>query len=328
MKKKILAIFASAAMCLGLCGCGNTATSSTTSSTANNSSADKTSSVASQTSATESASADNTDWNYIKNKGEMIVGITYNMPMNYQDENGELTGFETEFTKAVCEKLGVTPKFQVIEWSKKEIELKAKTIDVIWNGLTVTEERKENILFSTSYLKNKQVTVVKAENADKYPDTASMANISIAFESGSAGEDIIKNDAALKDCKQVNCEAQKDAMLEVKSGTADACIVDYTLAKAFTKEGTDYSDLKVLENIQNTDEEYAIGARLEDKETISKINAAIDEVAKDGTLKAIAEKYDLADALLVGGESTASDVSAVSTAESEVSAVSSESTAA
>ncbi len=268
MKKKILALLASAVMCVGLCGC----------------------------------SKSDTDWDYIKNKGKLTVGITYNMPMNYKDDSGELTGFETEFTEAVCEKLGVEPEFTVIEWSKKEFELKSKTIDLVWNGLTVTEERKKEMLFSTSYMKNKQVTVVKDENADKYPDAASMTSIKIAFEGGSAGEDIIKENPDLKNLdndKKISLTAQKDALMEVKAGTADACIVDYTLAKAFTREGSDYSDLTVLENLNSADEEYAIGARLEDTETVKKLNEAISELAKDGTLKKIAEKYDLADALLV-----------------------------
>lgn len=266
MKKRILALLASAVMCVGLCGCSK---------------------------------SDASDWEYIKNKGKLTVGITYNMPMNYKDDSGELTGFETEFTKAVCEKLGVEPEFTVIEWSKKEFELKAKTIDLVWNGLTVTEDRKKEMLFSTSYMSNKQVTVVKKENADKYPDAASMGDIKIAFEGGSAGEDIINATDALKNAKKTSLTAQKDALMEVKAGTSDACIVDYTLAKAFTREGSDYSDLTVLENLNSAAEEYAIGARLEDTETINKINGAIDELAKDGTLKKIAEKYDLADALLV-----------------------------
>lgn len=304
MKKKIMAILASAAVCLGLCGCGNNGGSSDNA--ANSANSDSASSSAD--SADSTAASGNSDWDYIANKGNLVVGITYNMPMNYKDENDELTGFETEFTKAVCEKLGVEPKFQLIEWTKKEIELKSKNIDLIWNGLTVSEDRKKEMLFTTSYMKNKQVTVVKSENAEKYPDTAAMANISIAFEGGSAGEDIVKGDEALKNCTPVSVEAQKDALLEVKSGRSDACIVDYTLGRAFTKEGSDYSDLTVLENIANTDEEYAIGARLEDTETVKKLNAVIDELAKDGTLKKIAEKYDLADALLIGGDSAASAV--------------------
>ncbi len=286
MKKKILSVLMGAVMCFGLCGCNGGESGSDVNGSVDNSSSDN--------------GGASSDWNYISGKGEIIIGITQNVPMNYYGDDGELIGFETEFTKAVCEKLGVTPKFQEIEWSKKEFELNAKTIDLVWNGLTVTDERKENMLFSKSYMKNKQATVVKAENADKYPTTAEMANITIAFESGSAGENVIKADEALKNCKQVPNEAQKDALLEVKSGTADACIIDFTMAKAATAEGTDYADLKVLENIQNTDEEYAIGARLGDTETIAKIDAAIDELAAEGKLLEIAKKYNLDDALLLG----------------------------
>lgn len=287
MKKRILSVLMGAVICLGLCGCNGGESGSDINGSVDNSGAN-------------SASGGDTDWDYISNKGKLVVGITYNVPMNYQDDSGELIGFETEFTKAVCEKLGVTPEFQVIEWSKKEFELNAKTIDLVWNGLTVTDERRENMLFSKSYMKNKQATVVKAENADKYPTTAEMANISIAFEGGSAAEDVIKEDEALKNCTQIPNEAQKDALLEVKSGTADACIIDFTMAKAATAEGTDFADLKVLENIQNTDEEYAIGARLGDTETIAKINAAIDELAAEGKILEIAKKYNLDDALLIG----------------------------
>ncbi len=302
MKKRILSVLMGAVMCLGLCGCNGGENGSNVNGSVDNSEANSANdgSSAGGDSSTPDNNGGDTDWNYIANKGKLVVGITYNVPMNYLDDSGKLIGFETEFTTAVCEKLGVTPDFQLIEWSKKEFELNAKTIDLVWNGLTVTEERKENMLFSKSYMKNKQATVVKAENADKYPSTAEMADITIAFESGSAGEDVIKADEALKNCKQVPNEAQKDALLEVKSGTADACIIDFTMAKAATAEGTDFADLKVLENIQNTDEEYAIGARLGDTETIAKINTAIDELASEGKLLEIAKKYNLDDALLLG----------------------------
>jgi len=261
MKKRILSVLMGAVMCLGLCGCGKT---------------------------------EDTDWNYIMNKGEAVIGITYYEPMNYLDENGELTGFETEFTKAVCEKLGVTPKFQVIDWKKKEIELKSKTIDLIWNGLTVTEDRKENMAFSTTYLKNRQVILIKKDNAEKYTDTKSMAGASVAYEGGSAGETAASADETLKDCKQVSCDAQKDAVLEVKAGTADIGIVDYTLARS-SVESEDFADLMILENVQLMDEYYAVGVRLEDTETLAKINQAIDELAKDGTLLELAKKYGVDD---------------------------------
>ena len=101
------------------------------------------------------------DWEYIKNKGELVIGITYFAPMNYENEDGELVGFETEFAKAVCEILGVKAKFQEISWAAKETELSAKNIDCIWNGMTITEERLENMSISIPYMQNKQVKVVK-----------------------------------------------------------------------------------------------------------------------------------------------------------------------
>lgn len=103
------------------------------------------------------------DYKYVMDKGELIIGITYFAPMNYENEDGELVGFETEFAKAVCEKLGVTAKFQEISWSAKETELAAKNIDCIWNGMTITPEREENMSVSIPYMQNKQVKVVKAE---------------------------------------------------------------------------------------------------------------------------------------------------------------------
>ncbi len=101
------------------------------------------------------------DYKYIMDKGELVVGITYFAPMNYKDENGELIGFETEFAKAVAAKLGVTVKFQEIDWDSKETELASKNIDCIWNGMSITPERLENMSISIPYMQNKQVKVVK-----------------------------------------------------------------------------------------------------------------------------------------------------------------------
>ena len=101
------------------------------------------------------------DLAYVKEKGELVIGMTLFAPMNYYDENKELIGFETEFAKAVCEKLGVKAKFVEINWDTKEIELNAKSIDCIWNGMTITEERQANMSISVPYMQNKQVMVAK-----------------------------------------------------------------------------------------------------------------------------------------------------------------------
>lgn len=289
--KRIAALLLAGIMSVGLCSCA----SSNTSSASESSSAAESNADSFAADSTDSTASEGGDWQYIADKGNFVAGITLFEPMNYYDENGELTGFETDFTKAVCEKLGVEAKFQEIEWDKKEIELNAKTIDAIWNGLTVTEERKENMGFSKSYVRNKQVVVIKADNKDKYTDEASMAGASCAAESGSAGQTAIETSSVLSQNEFVGASAQKDVLLEVKAGTVELGVLDYVMAKASIGEGTDYSDLMIVEGVELAPEEYAIGMRKGDTETIEKINGAIDELVADGTLKALAEKYGLAD---------------------------------
>lgn len=287
--KRIAAMLLAGVLTVGLCSC----TSTNPSSASGDSSAADGSSAAGTT---EGNSGDEGgDWAYIADKGTFVAGITYFEPMNYFDENGELIGFETEFTKAVCEKLGVEAKFQEIEWEKKEIELNAKTIDAIWNGFTVSEERKENVAFSTPYIRNKQVVVIKADNAEKYKDIESMAGASCAAESGSAGQTAIETNDVLSQNEFIGASAQKDVLLEVKSGTVELGVIDYVMAKASIGSDTDYSDLMIVESVELTPEEYAIGLRKGDTETLDKINSAIAELVEDGTLKELAEKYDLAD---------------------------------
>lgn len=300
--KKIAAMLLAGIMSVGLCSCASSDNSSAASdnssaadsaaSGADSSAADSAASNA-DSSAADSTASEGGDWAYIADKGTFVVGITLFEPMNYYDENGELTGFETEFTKAVCEKMGVEPVFQEIEWEQKELELNSKNIDAIWNGLTVTEDRKENMAFSKSYVRNKQVVVINSKNADKYTDIASMAGASCAAESGSAGESAIQSDSVLSQNEYIPTSAQKDVLLELKSGTIEVGVIDYVMAIASVGEGTDYSDLMIVEGIELAPEEYAVGLRKGDTETVEKVNSAIDELVADGTLKALAEKYGL-----------------------------------
>ena len=304
--KRIAAMLVAGIMTVGLCSCASTTNSGTADSSSEPASAAEGASTAEVKATAEAAptaeavsdadaSTEGGDWAYIADKGTFVAGITLFEPMNYYDENGELTGFETEFTKAVCEKLGVEAKFQEIEWEQKELELNSKNIDAIWNGLTVTEDRRENMAFSTPYIRNKQVVVIKADNADKYKDIEGMAGASCAAESGSAGQSAIEANEVLSQNEFVASSAQKDVLLEVKSGTIEIGVIDYVMAKASVGEGTDYSDLMIVDSVELQPEEYAIGLRKGDTETLAKINAAIDELVADGTLKQIAEKYDLAD---------------------------------
>jgi polar amino acid transport system substrate-binding protein len=236
------------------------------------------------------------DWTYIKDKGELIVGITIFPPMNYYDDNGNLIGFETEFTEAVCEILGVTPKFVEINWDTKEIELASQKIDAIWNGMTVTPERAEKVLFSTPYIRNMQVTVVKKDNLADYASKDDLTGKNIAAEVGSAGEDMANK---VNNASVISVAKQTDALLEVKTGTVDAAILDYTLAAAMTGKNGNYSDLTIAgEELYFAIEEYAVAFRLESS-IVPLVNEAIQELADNGTLQEIAEKYDLEKQLLI-----------------------------
>ena len=103
------------------------------------------------------------DWAKIEEQGFFVCGITVYAPMNYFDEDSNLVGFDTEFAQAVAAELGVEAKFQEISWAAKETELAAKNIDCIWNGMTITEEREENMSISIPYMQNKQVKIVKSK---------------------------------------------------------------------------------------------------------------------------------------------------------------------
>lgn len=172
------------------------------------------------------------DLEYVKGKGKMTIGYTVYAPMNYTDDKGEFVGFDTEFAKAVCEKLAIEPEFVEINWDTKEVELEAKKIDCIWNGFTITKEREENLDFSIPYILNKQVVVIRKADAEKYKDTASLAAANLVAETSSAGESAIKDDENLSKANYTAVAKQTDALLEVKSKAADAAVLDYTLANS------------------------------------------------------------------------------------------------
>lgn len=226
------------------------------------------------------------DLAYIKDKGTMVIGITDYAPMNYKDEADEWTGFDTEFAELVCKELGVKAEFFVLsDWDQKVNELNSKAIDVVWNGMTITDELKKSMSISDPYVINAQVIVTKAENAEKYVDLESIKDATIAVETGSAGA------ACVADCSNVTeVAAQSDALLEVKSGAADVCVIDITMADAMTGEGTSYANLTKTGSL--TEEEYGIGCRL-NSDTCTEINKIMDKFMADGTLDALAKKYEL-----------------------------------
>lgn len=243
---------------------------------------------------TAADTSEGSDLAYIQDKGEMVIGITLFEPMNYY-EGDELVGFETEFATAVCEKLGVTPKFQEINWDSKEIELNSKNIDCIWNGLTITDERKENMAITEPYMNNRQVMIVKAENVEAY--SSNVDNLNVIAEVDSTGYELIEDDEFFANANVTAVDSQAKALMDVAAGTSDAAVVDYVSSIGSIGEGTDYADLVVAPN-EFPGDEYGVAFR-KGSDAAEAVTEAMKEVAQDGTLAAIAEKYGLQDLITV-----------------------------
>ena len=276
--KRLVSAFLAGAMALSLAACGGAASTSTAASAS-----------ASASGSAAASQAAGSDLDYIKGKGKLVIGYTVYEPMNYTDADGNFTGFDTELATAVCEKLGVEPEFVEINWDTKVVELDAKSIDCIWNGMTLTDDIMANTATTKAYAKNAQVVVVK-EGTD-YSSTADLVGKTVVAEAGSAGEAAIEGDENLAQADYVSKSVQTDCLMEVAAGTADAAVLDLTLANAMIGEGTDYASLKIVDELNA--EEYGVAFR-KDSDTAAAVDAVFDELKADGTMQALADKYDLA----------------------------------
>ncbi len=228
---------------------------------------------------------------YVQGKGTLVVGITDFEPMDYKDENGEWIGFDADMAKAFGESLGVEVEFVEIDWDNKVLELDSKTIDCVWNGMTLTDEVKSAMECSNAYCNNAQIVIVPADKADQYQDTDSLKDLNFAVEAGSAGEKEVTNLGL--SCTPV--KAQSDALLEVASGTSDAAVIDSLMAAAMVGEGTGYADLTYT--VQLNSEEYGVGFR-KGSDLAAALNDFFMAGYVDGSVKACAETYNIQAALI------------------------------
>ncbi|SEK95837.1 polar amino acid transport system substrate-binding protein [Pseudobutyrivibrio ruminis] len=278
MKKRLLATIMTLTMAMGFAACGADQTSQT----------ENTSDTAEATESTESAESDVA---YIQEKGKLIVGITDFAPMDYKDDNGDWIGFDADMAKAVADSLGVDVEFVEIDWDNKILELENKSIDVVWNGMTLTPEVTNAMETTNAYCNNAQVIVVNADKADAVTSVDEAKELSFAVESGSAGE------AAATDngFDYVAVKSQADAVMEVAAGTSDACIIDLLMAGAMVGEGTSYPDL--THTVELTTEEYGVGCR-KGSDLAAYINDQFKTLYADGTMTEIAETYGVQDAVV------------------------------
>lgn len=235
--------------------------------------------------------ADESDVAYIQNKGTLVVGITDFDPMDYKDDSGEWIGFDADMAKKVAEALGVDVQFAEIHWDNKIMELDAKSIDCVWNGMTLTDEVLSSMECSNAYCKNSQVVVVSSDVADQYQDTESLSELSFAVEAGSAGETA----AADLELDYTAVSTQADALMEVASGASEACVIDLLMAGAMIGEETSYPELTYT--VELSTEEYGIGCR-KGSDLAEYINDVMAELYEDGTMMDIAEEYGVQEAII------------------------------
>ncbi len=228
------------------------------------------------------------DLAYVKDKGTLIVGITDFAPMDYRGDDGSWIGFDADLARAFAASLGVEAEFLEIDWDNKLLELNDKNIDCVWNGMTLTEEVLSSMGCSEPYWNNAQVVVLKKELAAEVKDVESLSSLRVAVEAGSAGQ-AAAEEAGLSITALLT---QADALMEVEAGTSDACVIDLSMARAMTGEGTSYADL--VYELSLTEEVYGVGFR-QDSELVAAYNDFYAKAWADGTVQAIAETYDVAD---------------------------------
>ena len=269
MKRKVLSVLLCAGLAVSmLAGCGSDSSN-----------------------ANKKAESTGSDLEYVKDKGTLVVGVTDFEPMDYKDDNGEWVGFDADMAKAFAESIGVEAEFVEIDWDNKELELDGKSIDCVWNGMTLTDEVESSMECTDAYMNNAQVVVVPADKADKYQDEDSVKDLTFAVEAGSAGEEQVNRIGA----QYTAVSSQADALMEVASGNSDAAAIDALMAAAMIGEGTGYADLTYT--ISLNDEEYGVGFR-KGSDLAAALNDYFKKSMEDGSMKKCGETYKVQAALI------------------------------
>lgn len=217
-----------------------------------------------------------------------VVGFTDYPPMGFKDTDGNFVGFDIDLAKEVFKRLDREVEFQYINWDSKTMELNSGSIDAIWNGFTVTEERKEEVLFTNSYLNN-AIVIITRKGDNQITSTDDLKGKYLAVESESSGQHVLEDlfdvnqDVTLNRFTSIN-----EALLDLAAGNSDAVVADEIYGRYLIKQSDDY---QVVPNVRLNSEEYAIGLRKDDTEMAETINTTIQEIIDDGTAAQISIKW-------------------------------------
>ena len=220
---------------------------------------------------------------------KIVIGLDDNFPpMGFRDEKGQLVGFDIDMAREAATRLGIEVEFKPIDWNAKEAELNGKRVDALWNGLTITDERRKNIAFTAPYMENHQIIVVKGDSAIK--TKADMAGKVVGVQDGSSAVDAIGRDEAtaksLKELKKYGDNVT--ALMDLATGRVEAVVLDEVVGRYYTaKKPGEYT---VLDDNFGT-EDYGVGVRLEDTELLARLDKAMADMKADGSGAKIAEQW-------------------------------------
>lgn len=293
--KKLLSLLVAAALALSSAGC-----SASQAATAQAPSA----AASSGASGSQSAAPDGS-WDKVKSAGKLVLGLDKAFPpMGYVDtQTGELVGFDIDLARESCKRLGIELQLQPIDWDNKTAELNNGNVDCLWNGFSKTPERDQEFALSIPYMKNHQIVLVKSGSSYKGLDD--LAGKTVGVQADSSAETALNDNPDFKNSlgSVVKIDDYSKAVLEIQNGTIDAIAIDEIVARYYlTKNPGAYA---ILQDKDGADaslatEDYVVGFRKADTSLKEKIEGTLRDMAKDGTMAGISEKWFGSDVTIVG----------------------------
>lgn len=223
---------------------------------------------------------------------KIVVGLDDSFPpMGFKDEKNEIVGFDIDLAKEVAKRLGREVEFKAIDWNSKEAELKSGRVDILWNGLDITDKRKENMLFSEPYMDNRQIVFVAKNGKVAVAGEADLAGKTIGTQSGGTNEEYFENKPELKaSMKEVKYYPDYiNAFMDLENGRLDAVVGDEIIGRYYISKHPD--EIQAIDTVIGTVSQFGIAFRKDDQKLRDEVQKVFDEMKADGTVAKISEKW-------------------------------------
>lgn len=223
---------------------------------------------------------------------KIVVGLDDSFPpMGFKDEKNEIVGFDIDLAKEVAKRLGREVEFKAIDWNSKEAELKSGRVDILWNGLDITDKRKENMLFSEPYMDNRQIVFVAKNGKVAVAGETDLAGKTIGTQSGGTTEEYFENKPELKaSMKEVKYYPDYiNAFMDLENGRLDAVVGDEIIGRYYISKHPD--EIQAIDTVIGTVSQFGIAFRKDDQKLRDEVQKVFDEMKADGTVAKISEKW-------------------------------------